>query len=111
MSTTGKVLLGALAGAAVGATLGILYAPDKGSNTRRKIARGANDKATALADKFNGIVDRIGKSLEEAKDEVNHFVEEGKAKVEDATHDATNWLDKNKNKVEDTEKKFAASYK
>ena len=34
---TGKILLGVLAGVAAGATLGILFAPAKGSKTRKKI--------------------------------------------------------------------------
>ena len=33
----GKVFLGVLAGVAAGAVLGILFAPDKGSKTRKKI--------------------------------------------------------------------------
>ena len=35
----GKILLGVLAGAAAGATLGILFAPKKGSVTRKKIIK------------------------------------------------------------------------
>lgn len=37
MNTTVKVLSGFLAGATVGAIAGVLLAPDKGSNTRKKI--------------------------------------------------------------------------
>jgi gas vesicle protein len=37
MTTTAKVLTGFLAGAAIGTITGILIAPDKGINTRRKI--------------------------------------------------------------------------
>jgi gas vesicle protein len=37
MNTTVKVLGGFLAGAAVGTLAGILIAPDRGSNTRKKI--------------------------------------------------------------------------
>jgi gas vesicle protein len=37
-SNTGKVVMGVLAGMAVGALLGVLFAPDKGSETRKKMA-------------------------------------------------------------------------
>lgn len=38
MSKKSNALMAFLAGAAVGAVLGILYAPDKGSNTREKLS-------------------------------------------------------------------------
>jgi gas vesicle protein len=37
MNTSGKILAAVAAGIAAGAVLGILFAPDKGSETRRKI--------------------------------------------------------------------------
>jgi len=37
MKSSGKIVAAFLIGAAAGASLGILLAPDKGANTRRKI--------------------------------------------------------------------------
>lgn len=59
MNNTGKVLLGILAGAAAGAILGILLAPDKGSETRRKIMKKGEDYADALKDKFDELMDGV----------------------------------------------------
>ena len=41
--SAGKVFASVLAGAAAGAVLGILFAPDKGTETRRKIAETGSD--------------------------------------------------------------------
>ncbi|MEJ7683756.1 MAG: YtxH domain-containing protein [Segetibacter sp.] len=43
MNSGSKVLLGVLAGAATGAILGVLFAPDKGMETRRKISDSSRD--------------------------------------------------------------------
>ena len=49
--STGKVLLGVLAGAAAGALLGVLLAPEKGSETRKKITKKGEEYADALFSK------------------------------------------------------------
>lgn len=51
--STGKALLGVLAGMAAGAALGLLFAPEKGSNTRKKIVRKGEDLAEAVNDKID----------------------------------------------------------
>ena len=56
---SGKILLGVLAGVAVGASLGILFAPARGSSTRRKISRTSDEYADELGEKFNEFSDSI----------------------------------------------------
>lgn len=51
--TTGKAILGVVAGLAAGAVLGVLFAPDKGVDTRKKIARKGKD----LTDELNNTIE------------------------------------------------------
>ena len=58
-----KVIIGFLAGAAIGGALGILLAPDNGKETRRKIIEKGNDIGDSISefggtvrDKFNQMV-------------------------------------------------------
>lgn len=78
--SSGKVVLGVLAGIAIGATLGILFAPDKGSETRRKISEKGEDFAEDLEAKLNDLLDSFKQKFEEAKKE---FSEEAEQQVED----------------------------
>ncbi|MCK9411360.1 MAG: YtxH domain-containing protein [Prolixibacteraceae bacterium] len=81
---TGKVLLGVLAGVAAGALLGILFAPAKGSRTRRRILRQGESYVDGLKEKFNEYADTISEKLEHAKEEVSAFAQKGKEKFEEA---------------------------
>ncbi len=54
---TSRALLGGVAGLAAGAALGILFAPDKGEKTQRKIRRKAEDMLDEMEDGFE---DRFG---------------------------------------------------
>ena len=80
---TGKVLLGVLAGVAAGALVGILFAPAKGSRTRRRILRQGESYVDGLKDKFNEYADTISEKLEHAKEEVSAYAQKGKEKLEE----------------------------
>ncbi|MAN58285.1 MAG: hypothetical protein CMC08_00435 [Flavobacteriaceae bacterium] len=60
-SNTGQTLLALLTGAAIGAGIGILYAPDKGSRTREQLSKEA-DKARK---RLNQQVKETGSTLSE----------------------------------------------
>lgn len=78
---SGKAILGALAGLAAGAVLGILFAPEKGSKTRKKIARKGSDVADELGEKFNELVNTMSQKIDVLKEEASTIVENGKAAV------------------------------
>ena len=52
----GKIILGILAGTAAGALIGILFAPDKGTETRKKIVHKGEEYIDNLKEKVNGLL-------------------------------------------------------
>ena len=66
---SGKVILGVLAGVAVGALVGILFAPDKGSVTRNKISGKAEALADEMKEKFNEFLDSVSEKFSKANEE------------------------------------------
>ncbi|MDP1763323.1 MAG: YtxH domain-containing protein [Sediminibacterium sp.] len=76
MKSTGKILTAVLAGAAIGAIVGILLAPDKGSETRKKISEEGKRLADDVKDKFrkgkeklNGLKEDFERTVKEKVDE------------------------------------------
>jgi gas vesicle protein len=70
MSNTSKILLGFIAGAAIGGALGILLAPDKGSETRRKIVEKGSDLSDSLTDSLSGLGETVKEKFNDAVDGV-----------------------------------------
>ena len=58
-----KILLGVLAGIAAGAALGVMFAPDKGYRTRRRLISKGEDLRALINDraeeKFGELVDKL----------------------------------------------------
>lgn len=66
-NNTGQTLLALLTGAAIGAGIGILYAPDKGSKTRDNISKNAKKAQKELSKKLKETTDALGKKASAAR--------------------------------------------
>ena len=64
MTTVNKLMIGV----AAGAILGVLYAPDKGSATRRKLSRTGNDLRNRFNSIKNAVNDKIDSFREDTED-------------------------------------------
>ncbi|MBC7523580.1 MAG: YtxH domain-containing protein [Flavobacterium sp.] len=73
----GNVVTGLLAGIAVGAVLGILFAPEKGIETRKKIAKKGKESLGDLKNKYNDALDKLTSKLDQAKNEGLNIYEDG----------------------------------
>lgn len=76
---SGKLISGILLGAAAGAILGVLFAPDKGSVTRSKISKKGRDTIQDLKDRFSEWVDEITDNLEAASEDLENATGKPKA--------------------------------
>jgi len=78
-----KVLLALISGAAIGAGIGILYAPDEGNKTRKKI----KDKALEIKDKALETGHDLTERISHAKDELTKVADERKEVFEQKLED------------------------
>jgi gas vesicle protein len=84
MTTKSKVLLGILGAAAAGVVIGLLIAPEKGKDMRKKIRKTADDWADNLGQLWSRGKEAAEDAAEDVKEKVKHAKSSFDGKAEKA---------------------------
>ena len=103
-NNNGQILIALLTGAAIGAGFGILYAPNKGSDTRKKIKKTAVDTTQDVSDWVKHAKNELAQSAHEKKEMFDKKLENALSVMSYKAEDILNALE---NKLEDLKKKNA----
>ncbi len=98
----GKLSIAVLTGVAIGVGLGILYAPNKGSKTRRKIKHAAADTTQDVSDWLKHAKDDL---VQTAHDNKEAFDKKIKNTISNMSHKAEDIISDMEHKLERLKKK------
>ena len=93
MSNNTNSVLALLLGAAIGAGVGILFAPDKGSKTRENIKDGLDDMTDNLKNKFAETKSDLGSKFAESKHDLEETYEDLVSNMSHKTEDVISFLE------------------
>ena len=74
-----------LTGLALGLVVGVLLAPEKGSDTRAKLSQKGKD----LKNKFNDFIDGLHDKFDNMKDDAENMADRAKAKARSFSNETT----------------------
>ena len=100
MSKNSNVVLGIITAAAAGAVIGMLFAPDKGTDLREKVRGTVNDLASDLLDAIKNKRDQYSGMGEDIKDAAQNLKSKAVGKFAEAKDQAENGVEDAKDKVQ-----------
>jgi gas vesicle protein len=93
MSNKSNTFFSFLLGAATGAILGILYAPDKGTNTRDRLSFRLDKYKSMLEDLLEDLIEGKDLPISAAKTQGQKVIDDAKERAEKLLEDVDNLID------------------
>lgn len=84
---TSNILLSVLGSAFVGALLGVLFAPDKGTKTRKELSKKGDEYAGIAKKEYEDILKRMNKQYDNLKSQSDDLLSKSKSKAEELRDD------------------------
>lgn len=104
MASTGNTFLALITGAAIGAGLGLLYAPDSGEETRKRLRKDAQDAQDRLNKRYKETTSNLSEKAQKARIDFEERLEET---LSNASHKADDILAAMEHKLEELRKQNA----
>jgi gas vesicle protein len=105
-NNTGNTIIAILVGATIGAGLGILFAPDKGSKTREKIKDGFDDVKNNLNDKLHEVTEKLRSKGVLNKEDIDRNYDNIVASLSEKTEDVVSYLENKLAELKEKNAKF-----
>lgn len=86
MDDNSKVLIGLLAGLAAGAALGLLFAPEKGTDTRDRLTQSLKDLSDSIRDKAADEINNLANLKDKVVSSVKNKVGQEEIYADDTEH-------------------------
>ena len=83
-----KLLLGAIAGVAIGIQIGVLIAPEKGVETRKKLSKKGDDYLDELNNTFNKFIEGVTEKLDKVNKNAGDLGDSAQQKTRELRREA-----------------------
>lgn len=98
-----------LVGLGIGAAIGVLYAPQAGSDTRDSLAEGARERAELLKQKSRAAAAQVNSYVDTAKDQVSDYVDQGKQAIDRGRSQVSEYVEQGRKTVQKHANKVSAA--